>query len=341
MRKIILAITFTILTTNFVFAANDFEFAIGEVVEIQNEMAALELIDGRSIEVEQNAAFAMTENQIPVVGEKFVVGRFDFGGEKIWQIYDYYRLDKLLMIFTIFVFILIAVGGWRGISALAGLVVSIGAIIFGVVPALASGFPPLIVVLVGGAAIAAVTIFIAHGFNFRALLAFAATIATLLVAAGLAVFFTIFANLFGTGSEESFYLTSGLFEDLDLRGLLLAGILLGALGVLDDITIAEITTVDELKKANPNLTRRELFKRGLRVGREHIASMVNTLALAYAGVALPLILLFVVDGNQPLWALVNSEFAAEEITRTLVGSLALVLAAPLSCFLGALFLKKK
>ena len=340
-RKIFLAISLLFFAANFALAENDFEFAVGEVVDISENAAKIELVDGRKISVEANPEFAQTENQIPVVGEKFVVARFEMGGEKIWQIYDRYRLAELLGIFGIFVLVLILVGGWRGVSALAGLAVSVGAIIFGIVPALAAGFSPILVALGGGAAIAGATIFVAHGANFRSTLAFAATILTLGIAAGLAIFFTNFAALFGTGSEESFYLVGGLFANLDLRGLLLAGILLGALGVLDDITVAEVTTVDELRRANPNLSRRELFRRALRVGREHIASMVNTLALAYAGVALPLILLFSVDGNQPLWALVNSEFAAEEIVRTLVGSLALVLAAPISAGLGAFFLKKK
>ncbi|MCF7845739.1 MAG: YibE/F family protein [Candidatus Peribacteraceae bacterium] len=314
---------------------------MGTVRGIEGATATIELIDGREITVERNDEFATTQNQAPIVGDKFVVGRFEFGEGKIWQIYDHYRLAALLGIFAIFILVLILIGGWRGLSALAGLAVSIGGTIFGIVPALAAGYPPLAVALVGGAGIAGAAIFIAHGFNFRSLLAFIATMLTLGLATLSAVFFTNFASLFGTGSEESFYLTSALFGNLDLRGLLLAGILLGALGVLDDITVAEVTTADELIRANPNLSRKEIFKRTLRIGREHIASMVNTLALAYAGVALPLILLFSVDANQPLWALINSEFAAEEIVRTLVGSLALVLAAPLASGLGAFFLKRK
>lgn len=311
------------------------------MIEIQGNSTKIELLDGREISVENDLDFAKSENQIPIIGERFVVGQFEMGGERVWQIYDHYRLGKILGILGIFVLILILVGGRKGLSALAGLVVSIGAIIFGVVPALAAGYPPLLVALIGGSGIAIATIFIAHGFSFRSWLAFVSTILTLGIATLFAIFATNFASLFGTGSEESFYLASELFGNLDLKGLLLAGILLGSLGVLDDITIAEITTIAELQKANPDLSRLELFKRSLRIGREHIASMVNTLALAYAGVTLPLILLFSIDGNQPIWALVNSEFAAEEIVRTLVGSLALVLAAPLSSGLGAFFLKKK
>ncbi|MFH0833884.1 MAG: YibE/F family protein [Patescibacteria group bacterium] len=342
MKKILLAISLFIFLSNFALAENnEFDFAVGKVTDIQKDKSTFEMLDGRSVEVEVDPEFITTANQKPVLGEKFVLGRFDVEGKMVWQIYDHYRLAALLGIVAIFVAILIAVGGWRGFTALLGLAASIGLILFGIIPALAASYPPLWVGLAGCVLIAGVTIFLAHGFNFRSWLAFLATLATLAVSTGLAIFFTNFASLFGTGTEESFYLTSGVFQNLDLKGLLLAGILLGALGVLDDITVAEVTTADELILANPNLSRREIFKRSLRVGREHIASMVNTLALAYAGVALPLILLFAVDGNQPLWALVNSEFAAEEIVRTLVGSLALVLAAPLASALGAFFLKKK
>ncbi|MFA6458022.1 MAG: YibE/F family protein [Patescibacteria group bacterium] len=355
MRKIILTLALLIASAHFAMAVaadtstdsastvspDSLEFAVGDVTKIQDKNATIRLTDGREISVEVTDEFTTTPNQVPIVGERFVLGKFDLGGTMTWQIYDHYRLAALLIIFAIFVVILIAVGGWRGVTALVGLAASIGAIIFGIVPALAAGYPPLLVALIGGSLIAAVTIFLAHGFNFRSLLAFFATIFTLGIAAIFAVFFTNFAALFGTGTEETFYLSGVLFGKLDLRGLLLAGILLGALGVLDDITVAEITTADELIQANPNLSRREIFRSSLRVGREHIASMVNTLALAYVGVALPFILLFAVDGNQPLWALLNSEFAAEEIVRTLVGSLALVLAAPLACALGAFFLRRK
>ena len=134
------------------------------------------------------------------------------------------------------------------------------------------------------------------------------------------------------------YLQSGLTAGVNLRGLLLGGMIIGCLGVLDDITTAQTAAVDEIRKANPNLTSKQLLQSGLSVGREHIASLINTLALAYAGASLPLLLLFQTNETFPLWVTLNSEFLAEEIVRTLVGSTTLLLAVPISTWCAARFL---
>jgi len=141
-------------------------------------------------------------------------------------------------------------------------------------------------------------------------------------------------RLFGLGSEESLDLQYGALKNINLQGLLLAGIIIGALGVLDDITTAQTAAVAELKLANAKLSFDELYRRGMAVGKEHITSLVNTLALAYAGASLPMLLLFTVY-QQPLWVTLNSEFVVEEVVRTVVGSLALTVAVPITTFLAA------
>jgi uncharacterized membrane protein len=146
----------------------------------------------------------------------------------------------------------------------------------------------------------------------------------------MAIIFVAIGKLFGLGSEEAIYLQLVPLEQLNLQGLLLGGIILGALGVLDDITTAQSAAVDELRKANPALGARELYRRGLSVGTEHITSLVNTLFLAYAGASLPLFILFTIYNDMPLWVTLNSEFIAEEIVRTVVGSVALILAVPIT-----------
>jgi uncharacterized membrane protein len=321
------------------------EFAVGKILttdEMQTEIQIFSKSHFReTITTTQDSDFTLTENQKPVVGEKVIIGKFQTSDGDAWQIYDRYRLPALLAL-TLFAFGLVSlVGGKRGLTALFGLMISIGLIAFGLIPLLAAGYPPLWIGLLGGSVIAGIGIFIAHGFNRRSVLAFYATFLTLIFATLLIYACIIFTELFGTGSEESVYLTGGMLANLDLQGLLFAGILLGSLGVLDDITVAQVTVVDELQTANPKLTKRELFRSSLRVGREHIASMVNTLALAYVGVALPLILLLAVDSSQPLWVVINSEFIGEEIVRTLVGVMALTLASPIASFFGANFLKRK
>src|SRR3989344_12894 len=149
------------------------------------------------------------------------------------------------------------------------------------------------------------------------------------------------SKLFGFGSEEAYYLQLFQSNTIDLRGLLLGGIIIGVLGVLDDVTTAQTAAVFELKKANQAFGFKELYTRAMRIGREHISSLVNTLVLAYAGASFPLLLVFSMNKNIPLWATLNSELVSEEIIRALVGSTALVLAVPIATAIAAWFVGRK
>ncbi|MDD5751285.1 MAG: YibE/F family protein, partial [Candidatus Peribacteraceae bacterium] len=176
-------------------------------------------------------------------------------------------------------------------------------------------------------------------FHKRTFVAFLSTLATLAIAAGLATLFVHAAKLFGAGSEEALFLQSGMLEHVNLRGLLLGGIIIGCLGVLDDVTVAQTAVVDELRKTNPSIDTHNLIRASMSVGKEHIASMINTLALAYAGASMPLLLLFTTPNDYPLWFTLNGEFLAEEIIRTLVGSTALLFAVPIATVFAVLLLK--
>jgi uncharacterized membrane protein len=158
------------------------------------------------------------------------------------------------------------------------------------------------------------------------------TLAALTLTASLSALVVVTANLTGFASEEATLLT--LFEGLDIRGLLLAGVVLGAAGAIDDVTVTQASAVAELKAANRGMPFAELFASGLRIGRDHIASTVNTLLLAYAGASLPLLVLFVLS-EQSLGAIANSEVVAVEIVRTLVGSIGLVASVPITTWLAA------
>jgi uncharacterized membrane protein len=236
-------------------------------------------------------------------------------------------------------FFLLAVlfGGVRGFTSVLGLGASILIILNFIVPRINAGGHPFQITLMGTFMIAAVSLYLAHGFNRRTSVAFAGTLITLSLSAGAAVVAVSLSRLYGMGSEQALYLQNGDFGDIDLRGLLLGGIMLGVLGVLDDITTAQSAVVEELKRAKPSLAFADLYKRGLSVGREHIASLVNTLFLAYAGAALPLFLLFEFYKAAPVWFTLNSEIIAEEIVRTLVGSVCLILAVPITTALAAAF----
>ena len=166
------------------------------------------------------------------------------------------------------------------------------------------------------------------------------SILSLGLAVAVDLLFVYLAKLSGAGTEEAFYLQFGS-TSFNLKGILLGGIILGVLGVLDDVTTGQVAAVEEIHLANTSFKFKELYKRGLSVGREHIASLVNTLVLAYVGVSFPLLLLYNSQKLQPFWLVINSNFMAEEIVRTLVGSVVLVVAVPLTTFLAAMFYSDK
>jgi uncharacterized membrane protein len=253
-------------------------------------------------------------------------------------IFDRYRLNALYLILGFFVFLAIVFARWRGVTSLVGLGISVVVLTAFIVPQILAGRNPLVIILAGALVIATVSIYLAHGFTRRTSLALGSTLLTVGIALGLSVLFVSMAKLFGMGSEEAFYLQTAPVGALNLRGLLLGGIIIGALGVLDDITTAQAAAVDEIAKANPRLSSAELFRRGLSVGREHITSLINTLVLAYAGASFPALLLFTVY-PRPLWVIFNTEVIAEEVVRTLVGSIALMCAVPITTWLAAYFLR--
>lgn len=267
-------------------------------------------------------------------GETVVVVKVTHGEEADFYIAEKYRLPSVLWLFAAFALLIMLTAGWKGISSLIGLSFSLLVIVEFMIPKIVAGWSPVWVSLLSGVAILFVSLYLAHGFKKRTTVALVGTVITLAFSAIASIAIVSFTKLFGMGSEESISLLQGQLQNLNLRGLYLAGIIIGALGVLDDITTAQAATVDEIHRANPALSIAELYKRGLSVGHEHIASLVNTLALAYVGASLPILLIFT-KTDFPLWVIFNSEFLVEEIVRTLVGSSALILAVPITTYIAA------
>ncbi|MFH1670745.1 MAG: YibE/F family protein [Patescibacteria group bacterium] len=256
-------------------------------------------------------------------------------GSEVYYFQETFRLNHLFWVFCAFLILVTMIGKKRGLMSLFGLIVSISIIIFIIFPLIKAGWNAFGVSIVGTFLIACSTILIAHGYNKRALLALLSTCITLVCAIVIAFVTVDLVSLFGLGSEESVFLKLDPTLHIDPKGLLLAGIIIGALGVLDDITTSQVAAVDEVRKANPAYDFKQLYKSGLSVGHEHIASMINTLALAYIGASLPMFMLFTLGGGAPAWVTLNSAFLTEEIIRTLVGSSALLLATPISTFFAA------
>jgi uncharacterized membrane protein len=233
-----------------------------------------------------------------------------------------------------FAFLVVVTGRWRGLRALVGLVVSIAIIVGFVIPAILDGRDPVAVAIVGALAVMLVTIPLAHGLGAKALAACLGTTLSLLLTAGLASAFTELSHLSGISSEETAFLgATGIIPSLE--GPLLAGMVIGALGVLDDLTVSQASTVMALRRANPALGVGRLVREAMSVGHDHIAATVNTLLLAYAGASLPILVIFGL-GDTPFADAINTEAVAEQIVGTLVGSIGLIAAVPLTTVLAAL-----
>jgi uncharacterized membrane protein len=187
-----------------------------------------------------------------------------------------------------------------------------------------------------------VTMYLAHGFGTQTHIALSATALSLFLTALFSILFVSLAKLSGMGTEDAYSLQQGFGQVINFRGLLLGGIIIGALGVLDDVTTTQAAAIHELHETNPKASFEDLFRKGMRVGQTHIASVINTLVLAYAGASIGIFIylhLGIKQDIQPLWVMLNSEVIMEEVIRTLAGSLGLILAVPITTLLAAFFAK--
>jgi uncharacterized membrane protein len=269
------------------------------------------------------------------VGDAVVIGAAaDQPIESRYELIDRQRAWPLVALAVTFALAVVALSRWRGLAALAGLALSVLILIVFVLPALLDGKPPLAVAVVGASAIMICTLYLSHGVSLRTSVSLVGTLISLSLTGLLGLLFTTVGRFTGLGDESAPYLAS-LGLNIDLRGLLLAGLVIGALGVLDDVTVTQTAAVWELANADPAASRRTLFSAGLRIGREHVSAAVNTLVLAYAGASLPLLLLFVASGQGPLDT-VTTELVAQEVVRALVGGLGIVAAVPVTTLVAAL-----
>ncbi len=267
-------------------------------------------------------------------GDSIVMGRSAEAPEASrYYFVDFQRTTPLVILAILFAGVVVALSRWRGLAALGGLGVTVLILLQFVLPAILEGKNPLAVAIVGSSAIMFVALYLAHGINARTSTAVLGTFVSLALTGILAVIFVELSSFTGLSSEEATFLQVQA-EVINLKGLLLGGIVIGALGVLDDVTVTQASAVWELRRANPEMGARRLYSSALRIGRDHIASTVNTLVLAYVGASLPLLVLFSVS-NRPLGSVIGSEVVAEEIVRTLVGSIGLVASVPITTALAA------
>jgi uncharacterized membrane protein len=267
-------------------------------------------------------------------GDSIIVARSDIEGTVRYSFVDRDRRPVLLLLGVAFALAVVALGRLRGLMALVGLVASAAVIIRFILPAVLAGESPVLVAIVGSSMIAFLALYLAHGFGPLTNVALLGTILSLVITLVISEIFTRLANFSGFSTEEAFLVNLGAGQ-VDLRGLILAGVIIGALGAIDDITVTQASTVGELRRADPRMPAPHLFRSAMRVGRDHVASTVNTLFLAYTGASLPLLLLFVLTGRS-LGSVANGEVMAVEIVRTLVGSIGLVASVPITTALAVM-----
>ncbi len=251
------------------------------------------------------------------------------------SVVDVYRLTGVAILFSIFTLLVVALTGAQGLRALLGMALTFASLLGGLLPWLLQGGDPVLGASIWAMVVATGTIYLSHGVNRTSHVALLSILGVLTLVGLLSLAAVQSLHLTGLGSEEAMFLQVGALA-LPLQGIFLAGILLGVLGILDDICLAQVALVEELFFAKSGMQMQELWERALRVGRTHVVSLVNTLILAYASANLPLFILFLLnEGNQPWWAILNSELIVEEIVRTLAGSIGLILAVPISTLFAA------
>ena len=287
----------------------------GDIITIENDFLALD----------QGDRFYFNYNIYLDGSESYAVTNID-------------RRGPLMIFVALFAFAVIALGGWQGVRSLVALGVSFLAIFYVLLPGLLAGYNPLMLSFLVAAGILFGAIFFTHGFNRESLVAYGGTMLAVGLTGILAIMAVGATELSGFASDESVYLNFNTDGLLDFTGLLLGAIIVGVLGVLDDIAVTQAAVVVELYNSNSKLSPRDVYKRALRVGREHVGALVNTLVLAYAGASLPMLMYFYL-APVGFWSLINSEIFATEIIRAVVGSIGLIMTVPIVTGLAVWYLK--
>jgi len=293
---------------------------------------------GKTVVVENGDESQITKDQFVINGQEIIVDKITtVNNNASYSVYDAYRLNNIFIFLIVFCIAVILIAGFKGFGSLIGMGLSLGVILIYIVPEILRGADPLTVTLIGATVIILLTTYLAHGISWKTTIALSSTLISIFLTAGLAILAVNFTNISGIGNEDAFALQVGTTSIINLKGLFLSGIIIATLGALNDITTTQAMTILELKKADPKLKFVALFEKGFSVGREHIASLVNTLILAYVGAAFAVFIFFVLNPAKiPYWVVLNNEIVADEIVKILAGSIGLLLSVPIVTFLASL-----
>jgi uncharacterized membrane protein len=316
------------------------EVALGNTVQ-RYQVARVELLEGEYkgivMEMDYGRRQVLSNNVYLRPGDQILV-TLGARPDGVLTVYfaDFVRINSILWLVAIFVVTILVLSRWKGLRSLLSMALSLAVIIGYIIPHILAGEGPLRVSITGAIVLLMVTLYLTYGWNLKTHAAVLGMVIVLLLTGVLAGVFVYMTRLTGSGDENALFLMQMLNTQINLRGLLLGGMIIGALGVLDDLVTTQSSAVFEVHHINPSLGFGQLFRSVMRIGQDHVAATVNTLVLAYAGAALPMLLMFSLGrGNYATF--VNFEFVAEEIVRTIVGSLGLIAAVPLTTAIATLF----
>ncbi|OGK18168.1 hypothetical protein A2866_04730 [Candidatus Roizmanbacteria bacterium RIFCSPHIGHO2_01_FULL_39_8] len=354
MKKVffLILVVFSLLTKTAFAQENKTEYYQAEVIKAElYRSPQIGQIQKLTVKITQGNLKNKTYNiQVPIVSGD-IKNRFEIkepiivsyeklpGGQENVLVVDRVRTSPLLILFFLFLVVVFLIGRLKGFTSFLGMLFTFLIIIQFIVPQILIGNDPVIVSLLAALFIIPVSFILSHGFNKKTFVAIGGTCISLILTGVLAYIFVKMTRLTGYAAEEAVYLQTLKGNAFNIKGLLLAGILIGSMGILDDITISQTSIVEELHKTDKTLSFRKLYQKGMNVGRDHIASLVNTLVLVYAGASLPLFLLFT-NSNMNYSMAISNEVIATEIVRTLVSSIGIIAAVPITTLLASYFAKK-
>jgi len=292
---------------------------------------------GKTVTVGNSQPFNTVGGITYGLGDKVTVDSYeDAEGQTQYIIAEYQRLGQTGWLLVLLVLVVVWLARWRGLRSLVGLAFSYVVLVYWLVPSIAQGGPPVSLAILAGAVILSFSLLVTEGFSRRTWAALAGMFATMIVIGILSTVAIEATHLTGIGSEDAIYLQNIGTATIDLRGLLLAGFLIGTLGILADVGVGQVAAVAELNQLRGTRNRRAIYRSAMRIGNSHLSAMIHTLVLAYAGSALPLLILFSSSGTSAATTL-NSEVVATEVVRTVVGSIGIILALPLTTLAAIAF----
>ena len=349
MKKILVGLLLFILFSCFNFGVLAQENYAVPADEQKFEGIVLE--DGRKVEItsgDKKGEIMQTEQSFNApnspsfkTGDKVIVSIFtNPDGTKQSFITDYIRTQAIYWLFALFIILVLLVGKKSGLGSLIGMIFSFTILFFFIIPQITTGANPVWTTLIGVLLILPLNFYLSHGVNRKTTIALVSTFLSVCLTSILSLIFINSAKISGYANEQAGFIQLSRNGSFDIQGLLFAGIVISVIGILDDVTVSQSSIVNQLRLELPKARTIELYKKAMNIGRDHIGSVVNTLVLVYAGASLPLLVLFT-DNSLNFNEALNYEIVAEEIVKTLVASIGLVISIPLTTFLAAFFLKKQ